>query len=458
MVAPSPSVIPPGHLPSPYDVPRGEYRDWSGRRYRVGASARDLTGRGRGHQLRRAALAVAAAGTLQFAYGAAVPALAAAHGWTLTQALLPLLVWTVVQGASAVPIARLHSRGALPPAAAVTAGAPMCAAGLLSIGFAGSLPVAAVGYGVIGGLGAGLVYHSCVHVVAAWYPERPVARAGVAGGAFALGAVPAVLGALLLPGPGVLGPACAALAVATGALIAVGGARLHAPPAHWWPPGTDPRAWALRGRADPLPGAEHSPTQAWRSGALPALHAVLALGGAVALFDLAVLPAFLLAEGHSPGGAALVAAVLVAASGAGRVAAAARAERGGGRRVLAGALLAGALAQFGLLAAGSTGGGLAALVVLAVPAGLGGGACYPLTRALATDYFGARHSTDIQGLVYSAKGLGGLLGVGGAALLLLLAPESGAAAGFAAAGVCALVAAGIAGRLRRPLPVRTIPL
>ncbi|MFC4000008.1 MFS transporter [Nocardiopsis sediminis] len=458
-MAPSPSVIPPGHLPSPYDAPHGEFRDWSGRRYRVGASARDLTGRGRGHQLRRAVLAVAAAGTLQFAYGAAVPALGAAHGWTPAGALLPLLVWTVVQGASAVPLARLHSRGALAPARAVLAGAPLCAIGLASIGLTDSLLLAALGYGVLGGLGAGLVYHPCVHVVAAWYPERPVARAGVAGGAFALGAVPAVLGALLLPGPAALGPACAGLAVAAGVLIAAGGARLHAPPAHWWPPGTDPRAWALRGRADPLAGAEHSPAQAWRSGALPALHAILALGGAVALFDLAVLPAFLLAQGHSPAAAAAVAAVLVAASGAGRVAAAARAEHSGRRRVLAGALLAGGLAQFGLLAAATgEGGGLPVLLVLAVPAGLGGGACYPLTRALAMDCFGARHSTDIQGLVYSAKGLGGLLGVGGAALLLLLAPDSGAAAGFAVAGVCALVAAGIAGRLRRPLPVRTIPL
>ncbi|WP_067974519.1 MFS transporter [Nocardiopsis trehalosi] len=454
---PSPDVS-PGHLPSPYHrAAAAECRDWSGRSYRIGASARDLTGRDRGVHLARAAAAAAAAGVPQFAYGAAIPALMAVRGWGLAAALLPLVVWALVQGGSAVPIARLRARGALPPSRALLIGAPLCAAAPLSLAAADGLAAVVVGYGVLGGLGAGLVYHSCVHLVAAWYPEHPVARAGLAGGAFALGAVPVAAGALLLPSPGALAPACAVLAAAILVCVAGAGLRLPEPPPMWWPPGTDPRAWALRGRADPLAGAEHSPAQAWRSGALPALHAVVALGGAAALFDLAVLPVFLLEGGHPPAAVAAVAAVLVAASGLGRIAAGRRAERTGRRRVLVAVLLAGAAAQFGLLAAG-TAGWTAAVLLLAVPAGVGGGSCYPLTRALAMDYFGARHSPDIHGLVYSAKGVGGLLGVGGAAVLAVLAPASAPVIGLCAAGAAALGAAAVAARMRRPLPVRTIPL
>ncbi|MDA8368390.1 MAG: MFS transporter [Nocardiopsaceae bacterium] len=450
------ATAPPGHLPSPYVRPRGEFRDWCGRRYTVGASARELTGHSRGFLVGRAALAVAGVGVLQFGYGAAVPVLVAAHGWSLPQALLPLLVWTLFQGGSAVPIARLRGRGVLRPDRAVTAGALLCAAALLALGLAQRPEWAVAGYGVLGGIGAGLVYHSCVHLASVWYPERPATHAGPVSGAFALGSVPAAAGALLLD-PSALAPACTALAAAVGALGLVCGRHLPQPPPRWWPPRTDPRSWALRGRAEPLASFDHSPAQAWRSGALSALHAIVALAGAAALLDLAVLPAFLLHFSHSPPAVAAVMAVLVAASGLGRIAAGRWSARAGRRRILVGVLLAGAVAQFGLLAAGSAG-SAAALVCFAVPAGVGGGSCYPLTRTLAMDFFGARDSTDIRGLVYSAKGVGGLLGVGGAAALLAAFPAWGYAPAFCAAGVAALAAAVVAARLRRPLPVRTIPL
>ncbi|MDA0566920.1 MFS transporter [Streptomonospora sp. S1-112] len=445
-----------GHLASPYaPAAAGELADWTGRRYAVGRSARDLAGRDRFALAARAVAAVAGVGVLQFGYGAAVPLLVAAHGWSPAAALLPFALWTLVQGATALPLARLRERGLLAPGPAVVAGAPLCAAALAVCELSGHLGVVAMGYGLLGGLGAGLVYHSAVHVVAAWYPERPATHAVPAGAGFALGAVPLVAGIALAE------PAHLAAAPWVGAalalLVAGAGWRLSAPPPRWWPPESDPRAWALRRRREPLACVDLSPAQAWRSGALPGLHAVVALAGAMALADLAVLPLLLARADLPPGGAAAVLAALVAASGLGRAAAGRWAERVGRRRILVAALTAGAAAQFALPAAAALG-SVAGLVLLAVPAGIGGGCCYPLTRTLALDYFGSRDSAEIQGLVYSAKAAGGLLGVGGAAALLVWLPGAGAAAALLGAGAAGLAAAVTAARLRRPVPIRTIPL
>ncbi|GAB3465016.1 OFA family MFS transporter [Streptomonospora sediminis] len=454
---PPPAAAPPGHLQSPYiPAPRaGELHDWSGRRYTVGRPARELAGTARLVPAARAVAAVAAIGPLQFGYGAAVPLLMAANGWSPAAALLPFAVWALVQGGSAWPIARLRERGLLGPDRAIVAGALLCGAALAALGLSTDLGWVLAGYGLAGGLGAGLVYHSGVHVVAAWYPERPATHAVWAGAGFALGAAPAAA-ALALADPAHLAAAPWAGAVLAAAVTAAGW-RLRTPPSRWWPPETDPRDWALRRRGQPVACYDHTPAQAWRSGALPGLHAVVALAGAAALVDAAVLPLLLAGQGLPPPAAAAALAVLVVSSGLGRAAAGRWGERVGRRRILVAALAAGGAAQFGLAAA-ALAGSAAGLVLMGLPAGIGGGCCYPLTRTLAQDFFGSRDSADIPGLVYSAKALGGLLGVGGAAALIALAPQPGPLACLVAAGAAGLAAAAVAARLRRPVPIRTLPL
>ncbi|QBI54217.1 MFS transporter [Streptomonospora litoralis] len=454
---PPPATAPPGHLASPYvPAPRtGELHDWSGRRYLVGRPARELAGTARAVPLARAVAAVAAVGGLQFGYGAAVPLLVAAHGWSPAAALLPFALWALVQGGSAWPIARLRERGLLTPARAIVAGAPLCAAALAAPGLTAQLGWMLAAYGLAGGLGAGLVYHSSVHVVAAWYPERPASHAAWAGAGFALGAVPLTAGLVLAEAAHLA--AAPWLGAALACVVAAAGIGLRTPPAHWWPPETDPRAWALRRRNQPVAAFDHSPAQAWRSGALPGLHAVVALAGAAALVDVAVLPLLLFRGGLPAWAIAAAMGVLVASSGLGRAAAGRWGERMGRRRILVAALTAGGAAQFGLAAAALTG-SWALLLLMAVPAGVGGGCCYPLTRTLAHDFFGSRDSAEIPGLVYSAKALGGLLGVGGAAALISLVPQTGPALCLGAAGLAGLGAAAVAARLRRPVPIRTLPV
>jgi hypothetical protein len=221
-------------------------RDCYGRLHRVGESERDLLGRfGRRRILWSAWGAMLGAGALQ--YGFALTALPL-RGTRATLAVLA--VWTVCQ-AAAVPLAhRLRAAGRAEPGALVLLGGACCA-GALAI--AATVAEAAhpaggtgllVGYGVLGGTGAGLVYASCAATAARWYPERaPSAVAFVTGG-YAYGAV---LPLLLLLALGRRASAVAPLLGVLGglALLAalVCGAVLRDPPEHWWPAGIDPRPW-----------------------------------------------------------------------------------------------------------------------------------------------------------------------------------------------------------------------
>ncbi|GAB3722537.1 MFS transporter [Nocardiopsis oceani] len=433
-----------------------EIRDWRGRRYAVGPSPRELTGRPRSWFLTRALAAAAGIGVLQFGYGAALPVLVAAHGWSPAAALAPFVLWALLQGGTAPALVRFRARGLMPPGTAIPLGALLCALGVASLGLSTGTVWAVLGYGILGGLGAGLVYHSCCELVAGWYPDRRVVRSGAVGGAFALGAVPLLPAVVLGLSPASLAPACAALALLILGLGLLGGVGQQAPPRRWWPPETDPRGWALRGRVEPAAARDYTPTQAWRTGALPALHVIVALAGASTLFTLAALPLLASGEGRSLTMIAALMVTLAATSGLGRSAAEAAAERYGRRRVLAASTAGAALALAGLALA-LPAAPAAALLPLAALAGVGTGSCYPLTRSLAEDYFGTADAAGIHSLVYSSKGLGGLLGISGAAAVLTVAAPGAQAPWLLAAAAAAAVSALATTRLRRPLPIRTIP-
>ena len=53
-----------------------------------------------------------------------------------------------------------------------------------------SIVLAYLGFAVCGGVGAGLVYATCINMVGKWYPERRGAKTGFVNGGFAYGAVP----------------------------------------------------------------------------------------------------------------------------------------------------------------------------------------------------------------------------------------------------------------------------
>ncbi|MFC1414471.1 hypothetical protein ACEZCY_07140 [Streptacidiphilus sp. N1-12] len=431
-------------------------RDCYGRLHRVGETDRELPGPGgRRLVLWLAWGAMLGAGVLQ--YGFALTALPL-HGARGTFAVLA--VWTVCQ-AAAVPVAHLlRARRKAEPGGLVLLGGGCCA-GALAIAAAvaesanpagaGGSSALLVGYGLLGGTGAGLVYAGCTATAARWYPERAPAAVAFATGGYAYGAVLPLLLLLVL---GLHGSAVAPVlggVAGLSLLAALGcGALLRDPPEHWWPAGIDPRQWtldrhlnrSLRHNRPPLWEAEPRPGAG--SGTWRLLYAATALTSAALLFDLGRLAADLAA---GPGTVGLWAcAAFAAGSGLGRGAVGALAERFGRGTVLATALLLGALAQPGLVGAGP-----AAAVCCAALAGGGTGGCYPVLVGLLRGFYGRHGGQRAFALLYTAKAFGGAAGCALAAFV----PGTGGT-GTAAAVLLAAALAVRAARRPRPL-LRLLP-
>ena len=434
-----------------------EIRDNHGRRYRVGESPIDLIGRPRSSVLWQAWVPMAAVGVLQYGYGAAVPALMERNGWSLVGAIWLLAGWTVFQAGVGLPTAYLRERHRIGPRPVMVAGAALSGLGLVALAHSTDLLGALLGYAVLGGTGAGLVYAACTSTVAKWYPERMGRRVSAVTGAFAYGTVPFIVAAVIGLDAANLTTVLDVAAVALFLLVAGPGLYFRDPPQRWWPAEVDPRAWALRNparRMNPPAVREFSPAQALHTRVLPVMCLILLAAGAVSLFNAAFVVVYASGIAATAGAVALAAGLFAGISGAGRALSMSVSDRLGRCPTLSAVLLVQGVAQL-LFALSATTGSTGALVVAAALAGLGGGGFYPIFASLAREYFGEQSALEVHGLVYSAKAAGGVLGVGLAALAVT---TWGWAATFVGAAVVSLVAARATAALHRPGLPRTLPL
>jgi MFS family permease len=430
--------------------------DFLGRRFEVGPTADELLGRPRTWMLRASWAAMAAIGILQYGFGSLVPSLAG-RDWAPLDVFWLLATWTVFQAAAGFPVAYLRERGRLAPRTAMVAGAVLLPLGPLALAY-GSELVALLGYSVLSGTGAGIVYATCSSTVAKWYPERQAAKVSLATGAFAYGSVPFAVAFLFAP----MSSALTVTAVLIFVVVLAAGLLLVDPPAHWWPPEVDPRDWMLDRRKSPVSAVrQYSPREAMRTGVAPLMYLILFIASAVSLFDVT----FLATMGASIDAAVAVVAVgtgvLLAANGAGRALAIRVSDRVGRTRVLAWVLGVLGLGQLCLASAASTG-SAAMLVFATVLAGVGGGAFYPLFASLVREFFGDQSAgaRATHAAVYSAKAFGGVLGVGIAAAVV---PSWGFAPVLLLACALAVASSVLCVKLRQPgrflaVPTQRVPV
>ena len=429
-----------------------EVVDSNGRVYRVGIPAEQILGRSRKWMLWMPWLAMFGVSVFEYGYGAAEKTLEKVHGWDLSQAFWLVAVWTVFQAAVAFPAGRLREKGVVSARAAMLTGAVMVCAAFVTIGVTGNLLLNFLFYSVIGGVGAGLVYATCINMVGKWFPEKRGGKTGFVNGAFAYGAVPFVFVFSYVFDADDYQIVLCVIAVYMLIVVAAAGAMFKDPPKNWWPPEVDPLAWASQPKAarslakNPPAVRQYGPIEAIKTGQLPLMWLALAIIGGVSLFGIGYQVNFAKEVGFGPFVAASSVGVLSIVNGVGRGFVGWVSDQIGRKQSLILVLVVEGVAQFGLLWAGDTRNEVM-FIFFAFLAGVGGGAFFPMFAALTPDYFGENNNATNYGLVYSAKLVSGLFGLGLASYVVATWGYNGA---YTIAGIIAFVSAFIALFLRQP--------
>ena len=286
-----------------------------------------------------------------------------------------------------------------------------------------------LGYAVLGGIGSGMVYSSCINIVAKWYPEKKGWRTGFVNGGWAYGAVPFIfaIGAASSGGGAITMSASTlktyiwiqASIMTFGIVLA--GFFLKDPPKNWWPKEVDPLNWQKHSTRDlrnnPPALRHYNLGEMWRTPQAKWVGIQYALYIGCSLFGVAYYYSFAQAMGLGIG------------SGGGRL----RRVLAGGRHLPADLRLhlrvhrptkdddLRVLAERGVPVARAWFGELhnAPLFILcAVISGGLSGANFPMTAAMVADYWGETNNAVNYGSIYAFKALGGSFAGGVAALIM----------------------------------------
>jgi MFS family permease len=429
-----------------------EITDANNRVYRVGETDRELLGRSRAWMVWLPWVAMMAISVYEYGYGAAEEALRDAHGWSMSETFWLLSIWAFFQAGVAFPAGKLREKNIVSARTAMLAGAVLSAIGFVSIANSDSLVIAYLGFSVCGGIGAGLVYATCINLVGKWYPERRGGKTGFVNGGFAYGAVPFIFIFSYALHPNTYVWVLDLVGVYMLVVVAVCGLMFRDPPKNWWPSEVDPAQWATskKGaeglRKNPPAVRQYTPMQAIRTGMLPLMWLSLGISAGVSLFGISYMVPFAKDLGFGPLIAASSAGVLSIINGTGRTLTGYVSDRFGRKQTLLAVLLVSAVALVGLLYAGKAQNEFAFLF-FAFLVGFGGGAFYPMFASLTPDYFGENNNASNYGLIYSSKLLGSVVGIGVGASVIDAWEYTGA---YWIAAVSALASAGIAFFLRQP--------
>lgn len=429
-----------------------EITDENGRVYRIGESPHDIMGRSRSFMVWLPWIAMMAVSVFEYGWGAVEGTLEEKYGWTLSDAFWLASIWAVFQAGVAFPAGRLRERNVVSAKTAMLIGAVCSGIGYFTIAHSGNLTLAFIGYSVLGGTGAGLVYATCINMVGKWYPEKRGARTGFVNGGFAYGSVPFIyLFSAFLGHENVTG-VLDGIGLYMVIVVGVCGFLFKDPPKSWWPKEVDPLTWAknktgVKSLAKNPPAVrQFTPMEAVRTGMLPLMWVSLVIIGGVSLFGINFQVPFAKESHFGAFVAASSAGVLAIVNGTGRAVVGWASDKIGRKQTLTVVLVIAALAQFGVLYAGNTH-NLFLFMVFAFLTGFGGGAFYPLFAALVPDYFGENNNASNYGLVYSAKLVGG---VGGGGLAAGVISAWGYTGAYILAGCIALLSAVLTLFLRQP--------
>ncbi|GAQ58342.1 OFA family MFS transporter [Streptomyces acidiscabies] len=433
-------------------VPYREVTDRHGRVYRIGESDRDVMGRPRWTMVLLPWLGMLGISSSEYAFTSAEDTLHEAHLWSSGHIFWLMGVWVFFQAAVAFPAGRLRESGRLPARYAMLLGALGTVLGYVSLAYAPHVAVAYLGFGMCSGIGAGLVYATCVNMVGKWYPERRGGKTGMVNGGFAYGSVPFVFLFTSYMDLGNYQGVLVAVGLICCAVVAVAGWFFQDPPKNWWPADVDP----LRMADDPKirrallknPPAvrQYTPREAARTPVLWMMWFCLLCTAGINIFGIAFQVPFGKDMGFAGGIVATAMSLKAIVNGTGRGVIGWISDRHGRRHTLVVVCVVLGTAQFGVLVSGQTG-SMPFFLVCSMVSGFGGGAIFPLFAAMTADYFGENNNAGNYGMVYSSKLVSGLVGSGVGSIVVEVWDYEGA---FVLAGSIGLASAVLALFLRAP--------
>ncbi|MER5475685.1 OFA family MFS transporter [Streptomyces sp. NPDC002734] len=439
-------------------LPYREVTDANGRVYRLGESDIDIMGRKRIWMVVLPWVGMMGISSAEYAFASAEDALHAAHHWDSGAIYWMMTVWVFFQAAVAFPAGRLRESGRLPARSAMMLGAVGTLLGYLSLAFSPHVLLAFIGFGMFSGMGAGMVYATCVNMVGKWYPERRGGKTGFVNGGFAYGSVPFVFIFTGFMDVGNFRWVLTLVGFFLAAVVGFAGSFFKDPPKNWWPaevdplnPPDDPRARRSLAKNPPAV-KQYSPMEAWRTGRVALMWFCLACTSGVNIFGIAFQVDIGQEAGFAAGIVATAMSLKAVVNGTGRGVIGWLSDRMGRKQCLLAVCVVLGLAQFGIIWSAGIG-SLPLFLVFSAISGFGGGAIFPMFAAMTADYFGENNNATNYGMVYSSKLVSGL----GAGMGIMVVDAWGLDGAFTLAGCISFFACFVAlflsppGRERRGL-------
>src|SRR5713226_6344620 len=328
--------------------------------------------------------------------------------------------------------------------------------GWVGAGFATSLSALYVAYG-IGGIGAGAVYGSCVGVAMKWFPDRRGLCVGVVAGSYGFGTALTVIPIDHMIKTSGYQSAFITWGIVQG-LVALGAAQfLKMTPAGWLPAGWEAIKAKVQRKVQQS-SRDYSPTEMLHSGSFYLLYLMMALVTSSGLMLTAQLKPIGVTYGYDKyalfGGFTVLTLTLSlnqVLNGSARPFFGWVSDRIGRYDTMAIVFVMEAITitvltlvvarPFWFIT-------ISALMFFAW------GDIYSLFPAAIADIFGSKHATTNYGILYTAKGIGSILGVPGAAWLALKVHSWLPV--FWAAVACNVTAAGLALLWLKPRVMRLV--
>ena len=406
-----------------------EITNSTGRVFRVGETPRDILGWGRWVPIMAAWLAMCLAGLLEYTWGSLSGSLQAAHHWGAAPTFWLFSVYVIFESFVQIGTGLLRNRGVLPVRWAVIIGGILC--GIVSyfwLATSTQIWEAYLSYAVIGGIGSGMIYSSCINIVAKWFPEKKGWRTGFVNGGWAYGAVPFILAigagssasGVVAMTPGQVKNYIILQGIIMTVVIVAAGAFMKDPPKNWWPKEIDPLNWHKHSTRDlesnPPSLRHYTLGEMWRVPQTKWIGIQYALYVGCSLFGVAFYVPF--AEAYGLGMIGIVGfAGFSLADGLFRPIYGKISEYIGRRRTMIYAYSLNVVFQLLAFFTGAAHQAVLFAICAVISGGLSG-ANFPMTAALVADYYGESNNAVNYGSIYAWKALGGSFAGGLAAFVM----------------------------------------